>query len=514
MKKINRSRIFAALAIAALTVNAAAQTQPKYPVRRLETPATWESDGWKAVEKAANLRANNKRPKNVILFIGDGMGIATLTAARIFEGQRRGESGEENLLSFEAFPYSALSRTYQANQQTPDSAPTMSAIMTGQKTKDGVIAVNQNVVSGDHATVKGNEAKTLVQYAEEAGLSTGIVSTARLTHATPAACYAHSPARWWESDADIKTGNEDAYRSGFPDIARQLIEMPHGDGLEVALGGGRAKFTPVTSADPEREGRSGERLDGRDLPAEWQKRERSAYVWNKKQFDAIDPKRTKHLLGLFEPSHMQYEIDRDKSPAGEPSLAEMTGKAIDILSTNKKGYFLMVEGGRIDHAHHDGNAYRALSETVALSDAVRAAAAKVDLNETLIVVTADHSHTFFIQGYPERGNNIMGLIREPAADGSKLKLDKNGKPMTTLGYANGPGARGAERPKLTEEQVSSPDYLQESNISLSGETHGGEDVAIFAIGPRAHYFHGSMEQNWIFYVIADGLGFARKRKAD
>jgi alkaline phosphatase len=173
----------------------------------------------------------------------------------------------------------------------------------------------------------------------------------------------------------------------------------------------------------------------------------------------------------------------------------------------------MVEGGRIDHAHHDGNAYRALSETVSLSDAVRAAAAKVDLSETLIIVTADHSHTFFIQGYPARGNNIMGLVREIDNDGileKQPKTDRDKKPFTTLGYANGPGARKAERPDLTEEIVSDPDYKQEANISLGGETHGGEDVAIYAIGVNAHLFRGSMEQNWIFYVMADALRLAKK----
>lgn len=492
------------------------QTTPpnEFPVKREESPATWRRDGWNAIDKAKRLKIGKKRPKNVILFIGDGMGISTLTAARIFQGQLRGESGEENRLSFEDFPFSALSKTYQVNQQTPDSAPTMTAIVTGVKTDEGVISVDQNVVHADHRSVAGNEAKTIVEYAEEAGLSTGIVSTARLTHATPAACYSHSPDRDWESDNDIFMRQKAAYDANFPDIARQLLDFKYGDGPEIALGGGRTKFLPQNEIDPEGRNRKGERLDGRDLTKEWQARSKgSAYVWNKQQFDAVDAKKTKHLLGLFEPSHMQYEIDRDSGPNGEPSLTEMTSKAIDILSQNKKGYFLMVESGRIDHAHHDGNAFRSLSETVELSDAVQAAISKVHLEDTLIIVTADHSHTFFMQGYPMRGNNILGLIREVDNSGAPektWKLDKDGKPMTTLGYSNGLGARKGERPMLDQATVLDPNYRQEANIPLGAETHGGEDVAIYAIGPNANLIRGSMEQNWIFYVMADGLRLGRK----
>lgn len=503
-------------AILSIGVPLFAQTRPvRFPVKRGESPETWRRDGWQAVDRAKGQKLRTGRAKNVILFMGDGMGISTLTAARILEGQLRGESGEENRLSFEEFPFSALSKTYQVDQQTADSAPTMSAIITGVKSNEGTISMEQNVRLGDHTTAEGNEAKTLIEYAEDSGRSTGVVSTARLTHATPAACYAHSPSRNWESDADIFSGSKAAWDAKFPDIARQLIEFKYGDGLEVALGGGRTNFIPKEISDPEYPETKGKRLDGRDLTKEWtDKYPDSAFVWNREQFDRIDAGKTKHLFGLFEPSHMRYEFDRLNDKSGEPSLSEMTLKAIDILSKNKKGYFLMVEGGRIDHSHHEGNAFRALTDTIALSNAVRAAASKVNLDETLIIVTADHSHTLFIQGYPSRGNNILGLIREIGPNGeiqTEPRLDLNKKPFTTLGYANGTGARGAERPGLTHEMVTAPDYKQEANIPLTGETHGGEDVAIFAIGVNAHLIRGSMEQNWIFYVMADALRLARKK---
>ena len=484
-----------------------------FSIKRVETPQTWRRDGEAFVERGKNKKSFGIHAKNVILFVGDGMGITTLTASRILEGQLRGESGEENQLSFEQFPSVALSKTYSVNQQTSDSAPTMTAIIAGVKTDEGILSVNQNVVRQDWRTVKGNETKTLLEMAEERGLSTGVVTTARLTHATPGACYAHTADRDWEADADLL---QDARQNNFPDIARQLIEFSYGDGLEVALGGGRTKFISNQTIDPEYDNRKGERLDGRDLPKEWTtKYKNSDYVWNKQQFDAIDPKKTKHLLGLFETSHLQYEHDRRNDRAGEPSLTEMTTKAIDVVSNNKKGYFLMVEAGRIDHAHHDGNAFRALTDTIELSNAVRAALSKVNLNETLIVVTADHSHTFTMAGYPVRGNNILGLVREVDNNGmleEKPKGDTNKMPYTTLGYANGEGyVGGAARTLLTQESVLNPDYKQEAAVPLADETHGGEDVGIFATGAGSQLIHGVMEQNWIFYAMQEALQLKGKK---
>ena len=506
--------------------------QPPFPVKRAESAETWRRDGWNYISNTKNMVTRKGVAKNVILFLGDGMGISTITAARIFEGQSRGESGEENLLSFEQFPFRALSKTYSANQQTSDSAPTMSAIMSGVKTNEGTLGVDQRVVRGDHRTVAGHETKTLLEYAEETGRSTGVVSTARLTHATPAACYAHTADRNWEADGDIKTWRPDAYQAKFPDIALQLLNFKYGDGLDVAFSGGRTKFMPTTMVDPEYPNFHGERIDGRDLTAEWVKKHKNAaYVWNKQQFDALDLKTIKHALGLFEPSFMKFEYDRPKDTAGEPSLSEMTSKAIDILSQNKKGYFLMVEGGRIDMAHHYGNAYRALTDTVAFSDAVRTAVSKVNLDDTLIIVTADHSHTFFIQGYPVRGNNILGLVRETDERG-QLKpdymRDALGMPYTTLGYANGRGYEGKsnilpagpklccqephsysplERPPfdLSKVDTTDPNYLQDAGIPLMNETHGGEDVAIYATGVDSYLVHGTMEQNWIYFVMADAM---------
>lgn len=488
----------------------AAPTQTPVPaVQGPESVQDWYSGGQRFVQEAARLAPGPHHAKNVILFVGDGMGVATLTAARILEGQRQGRPGEENRLSFETFPHVALSKTYSWDQQTADSAPTMTALITGHKAREGMLSVDHLTPRNacDAATVQAHALKTLLERAAEHGKATGVVSTARLTHATPGATYAHTPMRDWEADSNLPPG------CGVKDIARQLIEVSPAvrRSLRVALGGGRTYFLPKTMDDPETPGTRGRRNDGRDLTAEWRdsRGAGAAYVWNKAQFDAVDPARTPYLLGLFEPSHMQYEADRARDVAGEPSLTEMTTKAIAMLQRHPQGWFLHVEAGRIDHAHHAGNAQRALLDTIELSNAVRRAVAMTDPAETLIIVTADHSHTFTIAGYPHRGNDILGLVRDvPDVDGQPVGLsrDRNGLPYTTLGYQNGPGYRGT-RPDLTRVDTTALDYQQEAAVPLGSETHGGEDVAVFARGPGAALVHGSMEEHWIFHVMQRAFGF-------
>ena len=508
----------ATLATAADSTAKTSSAKPEAIQSQRESAATWQVAGRAALTEAKRLKPIPGPAKNVILFIGDGMGVSTVTAARILQGQLANGDGEGNRLSFERFPHLAMSKTYSANQQTPDSAPTMTAIITGAKTNDGVLSVNQNIRNGypDAAAVSANRLTTLLEQAELQGLATGVVSTARITHATPAATYAHTSMRDWEADSDLPAGTR------IPDIASQLVDGfgrgGIGNGLEVVLGGGRAKFLPRETRDPEYPTAAGERRDGRDLTQEFVQKFDATYVWNSAQFNRFDPKSGKRLLGLFEPSHMRWEHDRANDKAGEPSLAEMTQMAIDVLRHNKRGYFLVVEAGRIDHAHHDGNAYRALTDTIALSDAVATAAAKTDAKKTLIVVTADHSHVFTLAGYPKRGNPILGKVTEPGHDAPELAID--GKPYTTLSYANGQGfedethsgagqvASGTGREHdLSRVDTTDPNFHQQALVPLRNETHGGEDVEIFARGPNAYLFHGVQDQTYIYQVMRDALGF-------
>jgi alkaline phosphatase len=471
----------------------------------------WQVQGREAVRQARALRPAQGPARNVVLFLGDGMSLATVTAARILEGQRRGQPGEENLLAFEQLPHVALSKTYNTNQQTPDSAGTMTAIVTGSKTRAGVIGVDESVRRGDAAGVAGHRLHTLLEEAEERGLATGVVTTARITHATPAATYAHSPERGWEDDSRLPASARDI---DYPDIARQLLEFPYGDGLEVALGGGRAAFLPLGTADPEYPQIHGVRRDGRNLVEEWTARgPRARYVWNRDAFAAIDPAQTDALFGLFEPSHMRFEAQRAKDGAGEPSLAEMTVKALAILAREPRGYVLVVEGGRIDHAHHLGNAYLALTDTIAFSDAVRAALEHVSLDDTLVVVTADHGHVFTLAGYPTRGNPILGKVVGNDAQGEprhEFELDEAGLPYTTLGYQNGPGYRGGKRPELGAVDTEAPDYHQEAAVPLISETHSGEDVPVYAGGPGSELFQGVQEQSYLYHAMVEALGWRRQ----
>ena len=209
---------------------------------------------------------------------------------------------------------------------------------------------------------------------------------------------------------------------------------------------------------------------------------------------------TGQLLGLFEPSHMQWEADRGEDLGGEPSLAEMTRRAIEHLD-NDKGFFLMVEAGRIDHAHHAGNAYRALVDTVAYADAVAAAVAATDPAETLIVVTADHSHTLTIAGYPGRGNPILGYV---AVNGQAQK-DMAGNDYTTLGYANGPGATEQAATARGELEPDNIEYRQNATVPMPAETHAGDDVPAYAHGVGAEGIRGVMDQNEIYDVLANAL---------
>ncbi|MCD7099380.1 alkaline phosphatase [Stenotrophomonas sp. MMGLT7] len=493
-----------------------------------ETPAWWYRSG---ASRAAANGAMAGKARNVILFLGDGMSLTTVAAARILDGQRRGNPGEENLLSWERFPATAFSKTYNVDSQTPDSAGTMTAIATGVKTHMGAIGVSAGR-RDDCADSLDKGLLSWMQLADSAGMATGIVTTTRLTHATPAATYAHSPERNWENDSQLP---EPAKAAGCRDIAQQLLSSARfGRGPLVVLGGGRREFTTVDERDPEYADKAGQRRDGRSLVAEWrQAHPQGAYVWNTAQLRAAAD--APAVLGLFEPDHMQFEHDRDKSERGEPSLAELTRTAIANLSRDPNGFVMLVEGGRIDHANHYGNAYRALDETVSLSEAVRAAVETAPA-DTLILVTADHSHVLNFAGYPVRGNPILGKVRGTGGEGgdrSQYARDLGGQPYTTLSYANGPGYTGASnaqpagpkkflheprridpangRPDLTHVDTEQPDYLQESLVPLQAESHGGDDVGIWATGPGSEAVRGTLEQNTIYHVIVQATPRLRQR---
>jgi alkaline phosphatase len=319
---------------------------------------------------------------------------------------------------------------------------------------------------------------TLLELAKAKSWGTGVVTSTRVTHATPAATYAHICNRDLEND-----------------IAAQLVPGGTGfnsklaDGVDVILGGGRKQFFSAANL-------SGGRSDGRDLITELQAKGYT-YAGTKTELTAADRQKD--------------------STTTEPSLTEMTEKAIDVLSNNKNGFFLMVEGGRIDHALHDTNAKRALQDSVAFDNAIAAAITKMktidpELKNTLIVVTADHDHTLVLNGYAQRTGKttdnqagVLGLVKNySGATAGEASVDADGMPYSIIGFGNGSNRVDGTRntvAALTDESVSADDYRQEVVVEVGtpgSETHGGTDVFLGAMGMGADDFHGVIENTAVF----------------
>ncbi|XP_046802874.1 alkaline phosphatase [Lucilia cuprina] len=458
----------------------------------------WFEKAQNCLKKRVNQKQNNGKAKNIIFFLGDGMSIATLTAARILKGQRNGLSGEEAVLTMEKFPHTGLSKTYCTNAQTADSACSATAYLTGVKTNLRLIGVNAKVDYLNCLASKDldNHVESIALWAQQAGKSTGIVTTTTITHASPSGNYAHVPSRHFESDFDIiKAGVLNP--KDCLDIATQLIENEPGKHFDVMMGGGQTKFIPFTQNDTF--GSKGERRDGKDLIQKWKtENPEGVFVSNLEELNNLDYNNTKKVFGLFHSSHLDYNARKKVLNPSQPRLKDMTASAIKMLQRNPKGYYVFIEGGRIDHGHHQNSAGYALDETIEFDEAIQTALEMTNDEDTLIVVTADHSHTMSMAGYPGRGNPILGL--------NEYDLDMDGVPYSVLNYAVGPKQyievkdNTWKRIDLTEEThdfIVKPSYIKK----LSGH-HAGEDVAIFARGPQSHLFSGTMEQNVIPHLMA------------
>ncbi|XP_057602470.1 intestinal-type alkaline phosphatase-like [Hippopotamus amphibius kiboko] len=457
-----------------------------------EDPAFWNRQAAQALDVAKKMQPIQTAAKNLILFLGDGMGVPTVTATRILKGQMNGKLGPETPLAMDQFPYLALSKTYNVDRQVPDSAATATAYLCGVKANYRTIGVSAAARYNQCNTTRGNEVTSVMNRAKKAGKSVGVVTTTRVQHASPAGTYAHTVNRNWYSDADMPA---QALTQGCQDIATQLV---HNMDIDVILGGGRKYMFPEGTPDPEYPddaSQNGMRKDKQNLVQEWQAKHQGAqYVWNRTALvqASTDPSVT-HLMGLFEPGDMKYEIQRDHTK--DPSLEEMTEAALRVLSRNPRGFYLFVEGGRIDHGHHESRAYRALTEAVMFDTAIARASRLTEEADTLTLVTADHSHVFTFGGYPLRGSSVFGLAEGKARDG---------KSYTSLLYGNGPGynMNRVSRPDVAEFESRDPAYRQQAAVPLGSETHGGEDVAVFARGPWAHLMHGVQEQNFVAHLMA------------
>lgn len=469
----------------------------------LKTTLLAAASGALALSFSVNAQAAGEA-KNVIFFLGDGMGPSTVTAARIYK------YGEDGSLTIDKIERTARIKTYSNDAQTTDSAPSMAAYTTGVKMNNEVIAMSAETIAtapgrdangnltinNCAATGNGVSVPTILELAKAKGKAVGAITTTELTHATPAATYSHI-----------------CHRNAQYHIAAQSVpggvgyNAALGEGVDVLMGGGRNHYTPY-DASTNKTGRA----DGRNLLTEFAAK---GYTVAATKAEMAAAPNNKKFVGIYSSrSHLEYELDRTATPpvgegANQPSLAEMTVKAMDLLSGNANGYFLMVEGGRIDHALHATNAKRALVDTIAFDDAVKAALDKArttdpTLANTLIVVTADHDHTLAFNGYGKRGNPILDINRDYKT-GLPSK-DADGNTYSTLVFGNGPN-RPNLRTNLDSATVLGDNYLQETGVRLSSETHGGGDVKLFATGAGSKTFKGTLDNTKVFGLLKTAFGF-------
>ncbi|GLV38224.1 Alkaline phosphatase 12 [Carabus blaptoides fortunei] len=482
-----------------------------HPVTCREDWRYWKRLAEDDIHEALEHKPNSNVAKNVIIFIGDGMDLTTVTASRIYK------YGEDKLFPFEKFHNIGLLKTYSANKLVPDSSSTATALFTGLKINHKMTGVDPLISLNDCPGSLQEEMRvdSIADWAQAAGKSTGFVTTTRVTHATPSGLYTHTANRNWECEAKMPVN-----ATRCKDIAKQLVEDVPGKNFNVIFGGGRQCLVSDVKGDLKDPVDKWACIskDGRNLIHDWERDKEHrgtthAFVENRKQLKALDVLTNQYILGIFANSHMYLRDDngtlnvvhpRGEGPEEQPSLQEMTEVAIRALQTNKNGYLLMVEGGLIDYAHHRGHARSALEETVEFGKAIESALGltKDEADETLILVTSDHAHTVVFAGYADRDQGVLG-VAQASKWGSKT-------PYTSLLYGTGgpnnfqfdvvDGQATRVDPSTTD--TTSYEYSQQTGMVTDETTHGGADVAVYAKGPMAHLFNSVHEQTYVAYVVA------------
>jgi alkaline phosphatase len=324
----------------------------------------------------ALLPAAERRAKNVILFLGDAGGLATLNAASAYA------HGEPQKLFIQSLPNIALSDTSPEGNWVTDSAAGMTAIVTGHKTHNGVISQGADTVRG---VKDGMALKTILEYAEERGLSTGVLSNMNMTDATPAACYAHA---------------NDRKKSG--EIFSDLLKPRFGDGVDVVIGNGRdAIFKAVTALGIDPEAAIKER--GYEL------------TYSPEEI----PVKANRLIALFN--------------GGDFDLSRAVNQAIDVLSRNRKGYFLMVEWDM-----HTPRIKQGLDRVIAMDNVIRETAGRVK-DDTLILFTADHSFDLRLRS-GKKGDPLFHTGGDGVEAKQPLRVDNSHTGEEVIAAAKGPGA--------------------------------------------------------------------------
>jgi alkaline phosphatase len=346
-----------------------------------------------------DLSENCQEVKNIIFFIGDGMGINQITAARI---QSVGANGR---LAIDKMAVTGLVTNHSIDRLITESAASATAMATGYKTRNKMVGVSPDT----------SILVTILEAARDKGMSTGLVATSSITHATPACFAAHV-----------------ASRQDHATIAQQIVEA----NVEVVFGGGRKYFIPKRM--------NGSKRDDEMNLIEVAEQKGYKYVENKAQLVNAGSDR---ILGLFQLGPME-------TLPQEPSLAQMTEKAINILNKNDSGFFLLVEGSQIDWASHDNNFEECVRQLLLFDDAIDVAINFADNNKsTLIIITADHE---------TGGMNIVG----GDVDGQDIK------------------------------------------IKWISKSHTGQMIPLFAYGPQAFKFTGIKDNTDIPKILARLLGIA------
>ncbi|MGC1852838.1 MAG: alkaline phosphatase [Solirubrobacterales bacterium] len=410
---------------------------------------------------------DSRKPKNVILLIGDGMGDSEITLARYYG------VGAEGTLNMETLPFSGELTTYNLTpgpgpeylpNYVPDSAPTATAWSTGKKTIDARLSQGPSAAE----TIPGSNAgfTTTFEIADKRGMRVGNVSTAEITDATPAAPSSHISRRACQGPADARTlcPTEAKQAGGLGSIAEQQVDHL----LDVNLGGGRARFQQTIDSST-------------DTVIDYAKDEGYRYVETASELSTISSLNKGPVLGLFHPSNMTTEFkpliaaptpgagspdfrcDETNRPAEEPSIAAMTEKAIDLLE-NRKGFFLQVEGASIDKRDHASDVCGQIGENLAFDEAVGVALEyQEDHEDTLVVITADHSHTSQIV---PAGQDTPGFY-------ATLKTADNAPIRVSYGTGKTP----------------------------PGQSHTGARVPVAAIGPQATNVLGINDQTDLFQTL-------------
>lgn len=396
--------------------------------------------------------------KNIILFVGDGMGFAHISISKYYLGRD---------LFMEQLPYSGFVTTHSEDSYVTDSAAAATALACGFKTKNRMLGW----------LPQGETPKTVLEAAQEKGKKVGLVSTCRLTHATPAAFAAHV-----------------IHRNKETEIARQMLER----NVDVLLGGGLKQFLHEKPDKP---------------LVEQAKSQGYEFVQTRDEMlNATSDK----ILGLFTKSHMNYELDRN--PDVEPSLAEMTQKSLAIVSQDEDGFFLMVEGGRIDHAAHKSDIGGVVTDLLAFDEAINVALefAKKDTN-TLIIVTSDHecgglglsNGKYEIK--PEVIKNInhsvefaMEKIEKENADVEKIMVDYFG--ITDMTVEEREKIKNAPNPMVRMFSISEV-VSDRAMVGWTTTKHTASLVPIMAIGPDAERYVGFMDNTDIPKKIDKSGGY-------